>query len=145
MSVPVRRADTAPMRRQADVRSCKAGQAIRAAALAAGVAATAAVLAAFALAPAPALAASAEKGRATFVNKGCWQCHGFAGQGGAGVKIAPDPIPLEAMIAFVRNTNGRMPPYAESVLSNEDLADIRAYLESVPKTADYKSIPLLNP
>ena len=37
-----------------------------------------------------------------------------------------------------------MPPYTEAVLSNEELADIHAYLESIPKPADYKSIPLLN-
>jgi hypothetical protein len=37
-----------------------------------------------------------------------------------------------------------MPPYREAVLPNEDLADIYAYLQSVPKTPDYKTIPLLN-
>ncbi len=30
------------------------------------------------------------------------------------------------------------------MLSNEDLADIYAYLQSIPKTPDYKTIPLLN-
>jgi mono/diheme cytochrome c family protein len=93
----------------------------------------------------PALAASAEKGRIAFVQHGCWQCHGFQGQGGvAGAKIAPDPIAQEAFTAFVRGTNRFMPPYPEAILSNEDLADIYAYLESIPKAADYKSIPLLN-
>jgi mono/diheme cytochrome c family protein len=43
----------------------------------------------------------------------------------------------------VRNSNGPMPPYTKTVLSEDDLADIHAYLESVPKTRDYKSIPLL--
>ena len=33
----------------------------------------------------------------------------------------------------------------EAVLPNDDLADIHAYLQSIPKAADYKSIPLLNP
>ena len=37
-----------------------------------------------------------------------------------------------------------MPPYTEKVLPNDDLADIYAYLQSIPKPADYKSIPLLN-
>jgi mono/diheme cytochrome c family protein len=37
-----------------------------------------------------------------------------------------------------------MPPYSEKILSNEDLADIYAYLQSIPKAADYKTIPLLN-
>ena len=79
------------------------------------------------------------------MKNGCWQCHGFLGQGGVtGPKLAPEPMPLAAMAAFLRNTAGAMPPYQEAVLSNEDLADIHAYLQSIPKAADYKSIPLLN-
>jgi len=106
---------------------------------------SAAVFAAALLASDGALAASAEKGKAAFVKNGCWQCHGFVGQGGlAGPKLAPDPIPAEAFVAFVRTTNRAMPPYSEAVLSNDDLADIHAYLESVPKAPDPKSIPLLN-
>jgi ubiquinol-cytochrome c reductase cytochrome c subunit len=93
---------------------------------------------------APAHAASAEKGKAAFVTHGCWQCHGYDGQGSvAGAKLAPDPIPLEAMSAFVRNTRGSMPPYAKAVLSDEDLADIHAYLRSIPKARDAKDIPEL--
>src|SRR5215472_4574832 len=92
-----------------------------------------------------ALAASAEKGKAAYVQHGCWQCHGFQGQGGvAGKTLAPDPIAPEAFSAFVRGSNGPMPPYPEKILSNDDLADIYAYLQSVPKPADPKSIPLLN-
>ncbi len=91
-----------------------------------------------------ALAASAEKGKSAFIQNGCWQCHGFQGQGTtAGPKLAPDPIASEAFTAFVRGSNRAMPPYQEAVLSNDALADIYAYLQSVPKPADYKSIPLL--
>jgi ubiquinol-cytochrome c reductase cytochrome c subunit len=90
-------------------------------------------------------AADAEKGKALFVKNGCWQCHGFMGQGGsAGKRLAPDPMPLEAMSNFVRNTNGRMPPYRESILSEADLADIHAYLASIAQPADPKTVPLLN-
>src|SRR5436853_6141636 len=92
-----------------------------------------------------ALAASAEKGKIAFVQHGCWQCHGFQGQGAnTGPKLAPDPIPIEAFTAFVRTTDRAMPPYTEAVLSNDELANIHAYLLSIPKPADYKSIPLLN-
>jgi mono/diheme cytochrome c family protein len=45
----------------------------------------------------------------------------------------------------VRNTNGGMPPYQKAILSDADLADIYAYLQSLPKAPDPKSIPLLNP
>ncbi len=90
-------------------------------------------------------AASADKGKAAYVKHGCWQCHGFVGQGGAaGPKLAPNPMPLPAMSAFVRNSARAMPPYEKAILSEEDLADIHAYLEAVPKTVDYKTIPLLS-
>jgi hypothetical protein len=36
-----------------------------------------------------------------------------------------------------------MPPYREAVLSDPDLADIYAYLQSIPAAKDAKDIPLL--
>jgi mono/diheme cytochrome c family protein len=92
-----------------------------------------------------ALAASAEKGKTLFVTHGCSQCHGTQGQGGlAGPRLAPEPMPFEGLSAFVRTTNRAMPPYREAILSNDDLADIYAYLQSIPKPAAVKDIPLLN-
>ena len=104
---------------------------------------------AVALASGPAFAAGdAAKGKASFVKYGCWQCHGTEGQGSAitslGKVLAPDPLPWDTFSAFVRSTNRAMPPYSEVVLPNGDLADIHAYLSSIPKVKDYKSIPLLN-
>jgi mono/diheme cytochrome c family protein len=92
-----------------------------------------------------AVAAAAEKGKAAFVQHGCWQCHGYQGQGGVtGPKLAPDPIPFDALSSFVRTTAGNMPQFREEILSNDDLADIYAYLESIPKGRPAASIPLLN-
>ena len=90
-------------------------------------------------------AASADKGKIAYVKNGCWQCHGFVGQGGiTGPALAPDPKPLAVISVFVRNTNGAMPPYQKTILSDEDLADIYVYLQSIPKAMDYRSISLLN-
>jgi len=93
-------------------------------------------------------AASAEKGKAAFLKYGCWQCHGTQGQGSVatsnGKVLAPDPLPYEAFSAFVRSTDGAMPPYSVNVLPDAELADIHAYLASVPKAAEYKNIPLLS-
>ena len=92
-----------------------------------------------------ALAASAENGEQVFMRAGCWQCHGTLGQGGAaGPRLAPDPIPFDALSSFVRTTNRAMPPYREEVLSDADLADLYAYLQLIPKGPDPKTIPLLN-
>ena len=95
-----------------------------------------------------AIAADAGKGKAAFMKYGCWQCHGTQGQGSvstsSGKVLAPDPLPFDSLSAFVRSTNGAMPPYSEKILPNEDLADIHAYLASIPKPVDAKSIPLLS-
>jgi ubiquinol-cytochrome c reductase cytochrome c subunit len=92
-----------------------------------------------------ALAADAAKGKVAYTKYGCWQCHGTMGQGSpiSGPKLAPDPLPLEAMSSFVRNSRRTMPPYREAVLPNADLADIHAYLSTMPQPRDYKTIDLL--
>jgi mono/diheme cytochrome c family protein len=93
-----------------------------------------------------AYAASAESGKRVYLRVGCWQCHGTVGQGGAaGPRIAPDPLPYETLAAFVRTTDRAMPPYREAVLPNDDLADIYAYLQSIPKPPAAESLPLLKP
>ncbi len=90
---------------------------------------------------------SAENGKAEFIKHGCWQCHGFEGQGTAtsgGRVIADTPLIFEAFKAYVRNPGGAMPPFHAEMLSDSDLADIYAYLESRPKPEPAKDIPLLN-
>jgi mono/diheme cytochrome c family protein len=93
-------------------------------------------------------AGSPDKGKAAFIKNGCFQCHGTVGQGSvatSGGKVLYDTeLPLEAFIAFVRGTNRAMPPYSDKILSDADLTDIHAYLTSLPKPADYKTIPLLS-
>jgi mono/diheme cytochrome c family protein len=101
-----------------------------------------------ALIPGAAFAASAEHGKTMFIQHGCWQCHGTQGQGSiatsGGKRLAPNPLPWEAFSGFVRSTNRAMPPYSEKILSDGDLADIYAYLQSIPKPPDVKDVPLLN-
>jgi hypothetical protein len=42
----------------------------------------------------------------------------------------------------VRRPTGEMPPYTEKVVPAQDLADIYAFVKSVPKPPDAKSLPL---
>ena len=112
--------------------------------------AAAAVFSAVAFGNAPSFGAAAPagdavKGKANFERVGCWQCHGREGQGGReGPRIAaPVPLAYPALSGFVRTTSGDMPPYTEKVLSNQELTDIYAYLQSIPAPPDHKSIPLL--
>ena len=86
-------------------------------------------------------APSAAKGKDTFHRVGCYECHNYQGQGGVGPRLAPGPIAFEALKNYVRNANGNMPPYAPTVLSDDDIADIYAYLSSIPKSPPPDSIP----
>lgn len=87
----------------------------------------------------------AENGKKLFTKYACYQCHGYLGQGGgAGAKLAPRPLPLAGLIAYVRKPSGVMPPYTAKVASDQDLADIHAYLSGIPPAPDPKNIPLLN-
>jgi len=97
----------------------------------------------------PAAAASVENGKTAFVKNGCWQCHGFEGQGSVttsgGRVIADTQLPADAFAAYVRKPTGAMPPFSAAVLSDADLADIYTYLEARPKPQAAKDIPLLKP
>jgi ubiquinol-cytochrome c reductase cytochrome c subunit len=110
--------------------------------------ALAALAASVAFSQAAAADPSAENGKTQFVKNGCWQCHGFQGQGSVttsgGRVIANTQLPLEAFKAYVRNPAGAMPPFHAEIVSDSDLADIYAYLESRPKPQPAKDIPLLN-
>ena len=118
---------------------------IRQASLALAIAIASGIACVFGNALAADPAGNVSKGKTAFINHGCWQCHGTVGQGGAaGPRLAPEPKPWEFYASFIRHSAGPMPPYTETILSNADLADMYAYLKSLPKTADYKVIPLLN-
>jgi ubiquinol-cytochrome c reductase cytochrome c subunit len=88
---------------------------------------------------------NAENGKKLFVKNGCYQCHGYEGQGGgAGARLAPKPIALVALMAYVRKpAPGGMPPYSPKVMSDAELTDIWAYLKSIPDPPAAKDIPIL--
>lgn len=90
---------------------------------------------------------NAENGKKIFTKDGCYECHGREGQGaaeGAGPRIGPPPLSFESFAKYVHQPTGQMPPYTSKVISDQDLADIYAYLQSRPKATPSKDIPLLN-
>ena len=80
-------------------------------------------------------AGNAEAGRQLFVRKGCYQCHGREGQGSptTGPRLGPNPLPLAPFVRLVRIPRAQMPPYTEKVVSDSELADMRAFLETRPQ------------
>jgi mono/diheme cytochrome c family protein len=88
----------------------------------------------------------AQNGKTLYVKDGCYQCHNMNAQGAynTGPRLAPDPLPFDAFLRQLRTPAKEMPPYEAAVLSDQQAADILAYLATVPASPDWKSIPLLS-
>jgi mono/diheme cytochrome c family protein len=86
----------------------------------------------------------AVRGKKIYVAQSCYACHGYQGQGSnAGSKVAPNPLPFAGFARQLRQPRDRMPPYSQTITSDQDVADIYAYLLTVPKAKSVAEIPLL--
>lgn len=86
---------------------------------------------------------NAARGKELYLATGCYQCHGTRGAGGAGPRLAPTPIPIEAFKLQLRHPRIRMPVYTTVVMPDADVADIYAYLLTIPKGKSAEEIALL--
>ena len=102
------------------------------------------LLAAVAESQAPATG-NAANGKRLFETDGCYQCHGYAAQGGRdGPRLTATALNAQALIRYVRRPSGAMPAFTEKVLSEQDLTDIHAYLKAFPAAKAVQDIPLLD-
>jgi mono/diheme cytochrome c family protein len=92
--------------------------------------------------PAAAPAGDAARGKAVYVRYSCYACHGYAGHSGPGGRLVPMRFPLAAFGSFVRNPP-TMPPYTAKVLTDQQVADLWAYIRSLPVSPPASSIALL--
>ena len=77
-------------------------------------------------------------GRRAFTDYACYYCHGTVGQGSlptVGPRIARVSRSLDSFRNYVRRPTGRMSSYPDRVISDAALADIYAYLRSLPEPA----------
>jgi mono/diheme cytochrome c family protein len=90
-------------------------------------------------------AANIARGKQLYIATGCYQCHGTRGEGGgnAGPRLAPGPMPYEGLLIQLRKPRARMPLYTAVVMPDADVADIYAYLQSIPKGKTASEIPML--
>jgi len=90
-------------------------------------------------------AGDAARGKRIFAADGCYECHGYAGQGGrlTGPRVARTELPYAAFVRLLRQPPDEMPPYTAKVLSGKDSADIFAYLQSLPAPPAPKDIAIL--
>jgi len=63
----------------------------------------------------------------------------------AAARLAQTRLPFAAFSAFVRNPpSGSMPPFRAKVMSDQELADVYAYIKTFPEPKPVKDIPLLS-
>lgn len=90
----------------------------------------------------------ADAGKKVFLADGCYECHGRVGEGGAFNGPAPilakTKLPYVAFEGQLRNPANDMPPYPPALVSEQQVADIFAYLQSLPGPRPVSELPILN-
>jgi len=85
-----------------------------------------------------------QAGKDLYLRYSCYACHGYDGHGGAGARLVPMRMTGERFTAYVRGPRTpQMPTYSTKLLADAQLADIWAYIKSMPVSPDAKDIPLL--
>jgi mono/diheme cytochrome c family protein len=62
-----------------------------------------------------------------------------------GPRVSRTAFSYQGFLAQLRHPVNQMPPYEAAILSDQDAADLYAYLQQIPAPRDPKSIPLLKP
>lgn len=85
-----------------------------------------------------------ERGHKLYNVDGCYQCHGYVGQGGgpAGPGVAKTKLPFDAFLRQLRRPSNQMPPYEAAILSEQDAADIYAYILTMPGPVNMEKVNL---
>jgi mono/diheme cytochrome c family protein len=109
------------------------------------------MLGAWALLPARAQdapAGDAANGKKVYLADGCYLCHGSSGQGGGYNQptpvLAKTEMPFDGFKNQLRNPIDDMPAYSHAVMSDQQIADIYAFVRSLPGRSNPKDFPLLN-
>jgi mono/diheme cytochrome c family protein len=89
----------------------------------------------------------AAAGKRIYLSTGCFYCHGSSGQGGAYNGTAPvlakTAMPFMGFMFQLRTPSSEMPAYVESVMPDQQVADIYAFLQALPGRREVKDIPIL--
>jgi mono/diheme cytochrome c family protein len=90
----------------------------------------------------------AANGKRIYLADGCFTCHGRAGQGGAfngpAPRLAQTILPFDGFKGQIRNPVNDMPAFSDANLSDKDIADIYAFVHSLPGPRSAKDIAILN-
>lgn len=87
-------------------------------------------------------------GKRIYLATGCFMCHGRSGQGGAyngpAPVLAKTEMPFDGFKGQLRQPVEDMPAYSVAVMSDQQIADIYAFVQSLPGRRNAKDIPILN-
>lgn len=73
------------------------------------------------------------RGSRLFFLNACYACHGGGAEGYVGPRLAGMAVTYEQVLAQVRAPQtGRMPPFTPAQMRDDDVADIYAFLRSLP-------------
>ena len=90
----------------------------------------------------------AGNGKRLYLADGCFTCHGRSGQGGAfngpAPSLAKTDMPFDGFRAQLRDPANDMPAYSAVVLSDQEIADMYAFVQSLPGARSAKEISILN-
>ena len=78
----------------------------------------------------------AVEGKRLYLAVGCFTCHGRSGQGGAMngpvPALAKTAMPFDGFKGQLRQPADEMPAYSEKVMTDRQIADIYAFVQSLP-------------
>jgi mono/diheme cytochrome c family protein len=90
----------------------------------------------------------AVEGKRLYLAVGCFTCHGRSGQGGAMNGPAPilakTAMPFEGFKGQLRSPINDMPAYSEKVMTDKQVADIYAFVESLPGPRPTKDMKIFD-
>ena len=90
----------------------------------------------------------AGEGKRLYVAVGGFLCHGRAGQGGAMNGPAPilakTEMPFDGFKGQLRQPVNDMPAYSETLMTDKQIADIYAFVQSLPGPRPTKDMTIFN-
>jgi mono/diheme cytochrome c family protein len=90
----------------------------------------------------------AVEGKRLYLAVGCFTCHGRSGQGGAMngpvPALAKTAMPFDGFKGQLRQPADEMPAYSEKVMTDKQIADIYAFVESLPGRRPTKDMKIFD-
>jgi mono/diheme cytochrome c family protein len=90
---------------------------------------------------------NAAHGRELYLATGCFECHGREGQGGAfngpAPTLAHTELGFEAFKDQLRQPANDMPAYVAVIMSDQDVADLLAFVRALPGPRPPNDIAIL--